>query len=260
MVWPFGGDKKEEEQEETLFQKVTAQVGDYLFSLVVPVSILLYAAPQKSLSYIVDNAKEQVSAISDFDPEVAWNTTLDLINKTVPILQMEGEVLVQAADKSFAYFYYIYDSPWLEMINWQYAAVVMGIFVIILSLFPWGKLIDWVAQSAWRTVMLFVGVLPLDDGLDSLNDKESGTYDVALVAGSIILTLGINYIILISVWWGLKKAILFILSGIASLLRKLLAKQIGWIWTVIKIGVSKLRRKKVVVETERGETVGLKEE
>lgn len=58
------------------------------------------------------------------------------------------------------------------MINYQYAAIAAVILAIIMSLFPWGKLVDWVAQSAWRTVMLFVGVLPLDDGLDTLNDKE----------------------------------------------------------------------------------------
>ena len=46
------------------------------------------------------------------------------------------------------------------------------VLAIIMMLFPWGKLIDWVAQSAWRTVMLFVGVLPLDDGLDSISDAE----------------------------------------------------------------------------------------
>lgn len=49
-----------------------------------------------------------MSAISDFDPEVVWNATVDLVNKTVPILQMEGEVLAQAAEKADDYFYAIY--------------------------------------------------------------------------------------------------------------------------------------------------------
>lgn len=49
-----------------------------------------------------------MSSITEFDPEVAWNATLDLVNKTVPLLQMEGEVLLQAADKAEDYFQYVY--------------------------------------------------------------------------------------------------------------------------------------------------------
>eukprot|EP00026_Physarum_polycephalum_P015195 Phypoly_transcript_15822.p1 GENE.Phypoly_transcript_15822~~Phypoly_transcript_15822.p1 ORF type:complete len:251 (+),score=45.78 Phypoly_transcript_15822:106-858(+) len=247
----FGG--KEEEPEETLVQKVTSQVADYLFSLVVPVGILLYVAPQKSLSYIVDNAKEQVSSITEFDFEVAWNATKDLAGKTLPLLQMEGEAISHAAEQVPGYVSTVYNSEWLNLLQeyWQYAAGVVVLLAIVLSLFPWGKLIDWVAQSAWRTVMLFVGVLPLDDGLDSISDNESGTYDIVLVGGSILLTLAINYGALLATCWLIKKALLFIFAGIVSLAKRLLAKQVSWAWTAIKIGFGKVfGRKKVETKEE----------
>jgi len=250
MGW-FG--KEKDDEEETLVQKVTSQVADYLFSLVVPVGILLYAAPQKSLSFIVDSAKEQVSAITEFDFEVAWNATKDLAGKTVPLLQMEGEAISHAAEQVPGYVSSVYHSEWLNLLQeyWQYVAGVVVILAIILSLCPWGKLIDWIAQSAWRTVMLFVGVLPLDDGLDSIADNESGTYDVVLVGGSILLTLAINYAALLASWWLTKKALLFIVAGIMSLARKLLAKQVSWVWAVIKIGFGKVfRRQKVEIKED----------
>jgi hypothetical protein len=68
----------------------------------------------------------------------------------------------------------ILQSEWIDLLveYWQYAAGALMVLAIIMMLFPWGKLIDWIAQSAWRTVMLFVGVLPLDDGLNSISDNE----------------------------------------------------------------------------------------
>jgi hypothetical protein len=235
MGW-FGGGNEKEQEEETLVQKVTSQVADYMFSLVVPVGILMYAAPQKSLTYIVDNAKEQVSSLADFDFEVAWNATVDLVERTVPILQMEGEVISNAAAQVPDYAISVYQSEWLDTLAayWQYCAGVLVVLAIIMALFPWRRLIDWIAQSAWRTAMLFVGVLPLDDGLDSISDKETGTYEIVLVGASILLTLAINYAGLVGTWWLLKKALLFLFAGIAKLAKRLLARQVSWLWAGLK--------------------------
>jgi len=241
MGWPFGGgDDDKKEEEETLVTQVTSQVVDYLFSLVVPVGILLYVAPQKSLTYIVDNAKEQVSAITEFDFGVAWNATLDLVDRTVPILQTEGEAISSAAGQVPGYFTAVYESEWLNVLQeyWQYCAGVLVVLMIIMSIFPWRKLKDWIAQSAWRTVMLFVGVLPLDDGIDSISDNETGTYEIVLVGGSIILTLAINYVALLATWWLIKKILLFIFSGIVKLAKKLLAKQVSLVWEGIKKAIA----------------------
>jgi hypothetical protein len=72
-----------------------------------------------------------------------------------------------------------------------------------------------------------------------------------LVGGSILLTLAINYAALLASWWLIKKALLFIFAGIMSLARKLLAKQVSWVWAVIKIGFGKVfRRKKVEIKEE----------
>jgi len=228
-----------------LVKKVTSQVADYLFSLVVPVGILLYVAPQKSLTYIVDSAKEQVSAITEFDFEVAWNATKDLVERTVPILQTEGEAISDVAQQVPDYVVSVYQSEWLGTLQeyWQYALGVAAILAIIMMIFPWKKLMDWVAQSAWRTAMLFVGVLPLDDGLDSISDNETGTYEIVLVAGSILLTLAINYGALLATRWLIKKTLLFIFSGIVKLAKKLLAKQVSWVIAVIKIGFAKIFRR-----------------
>jgi hypothetical protein len=41
----------------------------------------------------------KVSSITEFDFEVAWNATKDLVERTVPILQTEGEAIKSAAEQ-----------------------------------------------------------------------------------------------------------------------------------------------------------------
>ena len=61
-----------------------------------------------------------------------------------------------------------------------------------------------------------------------------------LVGGSILLTLAINYVALLSSWWLLKKAIVFVVSRIVMLARRLMAKQLSWMWAVMKIGYGRV--------------------
>jgi hypothetical protein len=216
----FRGKPEEKEEEESFVKQVSSQVADYLFSLVVPVAILTYVAPQKSLNYIADNAYSKVSMVTDIDMEVVWNTTSDLFNKTVPMLQMEGEVLGQLIEKSDDFIVSVYNSPWIDTLvsYWQYTAGVLAVLALVMLLFPWRKLVDWVAGSIWRTIILFMGVLPLDDGLETLSDKETGNYEVFIVIGAVALTLLINYLTWCLVWWGIR--------SLTSLVLRLMGKGI----------------------------------
>jgi len=248
------------EEEESFTKKVASQVGEYVFSMVVPVAILCYVAPQKSLSYIIDNAQDKVSSITEFDPTVLWNATSDLVDKTIPILKMEGDALASAFDQADDYFFAVYASPWLENINWKYALIALAVLTLVGFLFPWRKLVDWAAKSVWRTIVLVLGVLPLDDGLTTLSDKETGTYDICIVTGAVLLTFAINSVALWGLWWVLRQLGLLLLSALALACRRVLLTLGGWLVRVLgKVLVvwrgvrRRLRRGKVVDGSEKME-------
>jgi len=198
---------KTSKDEDSVYKKVTSQVADYLFSLVVPVAILTYVAPQKSFNYIIDSAYSKVSVVTDINTEVIWNTTADLLNKTAPMLWMEGEVVGRIIEQSDEFLVSVYQSHWIEILKfyWQYTAAVLAVLLIIVLVFPWQKLADWVAGSIWRTIILFMGVMPLDDGLTTLSDHETGNYEIFITVGAVAFTLLINYLAWWSVWWMLRQ-------------------------------------------------------
>jgi len=196
-----------DKEEESFTKKVTSQVVDYLFELVVPLAILFYVAPQKSLNYVVDNAYSKASMITDINLNTVWNTTSDLINKTFPMLQMEGQAIGHVLEQSDDFFIAAYQSPWIDtlLFYWRFTLSVLALLTLAMLLFPWRKLLDWVADSIWRTIILFLGVLPLDDGLSTLSDSETGNYEIFIAVGSVILTLAINYLAWWSVWFILRR-------------------------------------------------------
>lgn len=196
---------KESKEELSFTKQVASQVVDYLFSLAVPVAILTYVAPQKSFNFIADSAYSKAAMLRDFDLNIIWNTTADLINETIPMLQTEREVIGHIIEQSDDYLISVYQYPWLDFLQtqWPYALAAFVALVITLLLVPWQRISDWVTDVIWRTIVLFLGVLPLDGGIGQLNeDKESGNYEVFIVAGAVALTLGVNYLVWRGAWWG----------------------------------------------------------
>jgi len=212
-----------DDDDESLVKKVTNQLADYVFSLVVPIAILTYAAPQKSMNYIVDSAYSKASLITDLNFTTVWNTTSDLINKTIPMLDMERQAVGHLVEQSDHYFWEFYESHWIDLLKeyWQYAAGAVAVLVIVMLLFPWRKLVDWVAGAIWRTIILFLGVLPLDS-VGSLSEDETGNYEIFLVVGAVALTLLINY----AAWW----SVWFLLRFTFTLTTNALALAFGTVW------------------------------
>lgn len=115
----------------------------------------------------------------------------------------------------------------------------------MLLLFPWNKLVEWVTGTIWRTILLLLSILPLDDGLETLSDQEvlldnvpnseilisnqAGNYDIFITVGAVALTLGINYLVWWGSWWFFRQACSFTITTFSASCER------GWklFWAVL---------------------------
>jgi len=193
----------EEEEEESLTKQVIKQLWSYLLAMIVPVTILACVAPQKSFTYVIDSAYSKASMLLNMDMDRVWYITNDLVNKTTEMLQVEREAISQAIDQSRAFSTALRESSWLEIVedNLYIALGAVAALTIALMLVPWNKLRRWVANIMWRTIVLFLSVLPLDNGLGHLSDEKGGDYEIFVVASAVAITLGVNYLLWCGTWW-----------------------------------------------------------
>eukprot|EP01120_Amphizonella_sp_Union-15-10_P008378 TRINITY_DN3003_c0_g4_i5.p1 TRINITY_DN3003_c0_g4~~TRINITY_DN3003_c0_g4_i5.p1 ORF type:complete len:143 (-),score=23.30 TRINITY_DN3003_c0_g4_i5:26-454(-) len=138
-------------EEETLFQRGVSLVLENIFSLVIPVSILLYVAPQKSLEFVTSNLKSKIEFVETINLEDISNTAVDVWQETVPMLQTEAEFGQTLVTKAPGFFAMLYSG--ISFVPWEYlaiAAVAIGILAVV---FPWGKLLGFLSTTLWLSLI-----------------------------------------------------------------------------------------------------------
>jgi len=212
----MGKPRKEEEneEEETYFKQATSMVVDYVFSMVIPVAILIYAAPSKSVDFIVESVKEKVDLVIDINFDDVWEALANVYKEMIPMLQAELEVLQTVSSQPWAsYFTLVYSK--IEFLPWYVFAGAAVVTLLVIFFVPWRTIAGWVAKTVWRTVFLFIGMLPVDDGFSLLSDKDAGNYQIFVVVLAAVLTLIANYLLWVIFWASLR----FVTRGIWGLVR-----------------------------------------
>eukprot|EP01111_Echinosteliopsis_oligospora_P017904 TRINITY_DN794_c0_g1_i1.p1 TRINITY_DN794_c0_g1~~TRINITY_DN794_c0_g1_i1.p1 ORF type:complete len:306 (+),score=127.14 TRINITY_DN794_c0_g1_i1:90-1007(+) len=208
--------EKEEEEEESMLRKVVGAVGEYVFSLVIPVAILLYAAPQKSTDYILDSVKSKVSFVETITWEDVTMAITSVYKEVVPLVATEVEMISSALQHLPYYFNYFVSFVMVQ--EWKYVAAAAVLLLIVFAIFPWRTVTGWLAKTLWRSVSLCLGLLPLEDGADVLTDREAGNYRIAIVGAAVIITLIGNYAVLTFFWWFLRYSLRSLKQGIKNLI------------------------------------------
>jgi len=210
------GNKKAEENEEdeSYTSKAFHFAVDYVFSMIIPIAILVYAAPNKSVDFIVDSVKEKADLVLDVNLSDITDALSSIFEEMIPMLQAELDAFKAVASQPWAsYFTSAYS--WLEVLPWQVVAGVSVVLLLAVVFFPWRILATWVANTIWRTAFLFIGMMPVDDGVSLLSDKEAGNYRIFVVVAAALLTLIANYVTWVLFWVVLR----FSFRGFVRLIR-----------------------------------------
>jgi len=210
------GNKKveENEEDESYTSKAFHFAVDYVFSMIIPVAILVYAAPNKSVDFIVDSVKEKADLVLDVNLSDVTDAFSSIFEEMIPMLQAELDAFKAVASQPWAtYFSSAYE--WLEVLPWQVVAGVSVVLLLAILFFPWRLLASWVANTIWRTAFLFIGMMPVDDGVSLLSDKEAGNYRIFVVVAAALLTLIANYVTWVLFWVVLR----FSFRGFVRLIR-----------------------------------------
>jgi len=193
--------KKDEENEEegSIVSKALRFALDYIFSMIIPVAILVYAAPNKSVDFVVESVKEKADLVLDVNFADVQDAITEVFKETLPMFEAE----IQAINTVFSQPWGTYFSgaySWVEVLPWQVAAGSATVLLLAVLFFPWRSLATWTANTVWRTVFLFIGMMPVDDGVSILSDKEAGNYRIFVTVAAAILTLIANYLTWILFW------------------------------------------------------------
>eukprot|EP01112_Ceratiomyxa_fruticulosa_P020117 TRINITY_DN6760_c0_g1_i2.p1 TRINITY_DN6760_c0_g1~~TRINITY_DN6760_c0_g1_i2.p1 ORF type:complete len:162 (+),score=21.35 TRINITY_DN6760_c0_g1_i2:519-1004(+) len=121
----------------------------------------------------------------------------------LPMLSAELEVLKTVLSQPWAsYFNIVYS--WLEILPW-YVYAVAGVVLLLAFIFvPWRTIAESIGKTVWRTVFLFIGMMPVDDGFSLLSDKDAGNYQIFIVVAAAVLTLITNYLLWLLFWASLR--------------------------------------------------------
>jgi len=210
----MGKKAEENEEDESYTSKAFHFALDYVFSMIIPVAILVYAAPNKSVDFIVDSVKEKADLILDVNFSDIQEAFYSIFEEMLPMLQAELDAFKAVASQPWAtYFSAAYS--WVEVLPWQAVAVVSVVLLLAVLFFPWRILATWTANTIWRTAFLFIGMMPVDDGVSLLSDKEAGNYRVFVVVAAALLTLIANYVSWVLFWVVLR----FFFRGLFRLVR-----------------------------------------
>jgi len=211
----------DDDEDQSLFRQALGMVTDYVFSMIIPVGILLYAAPHKSTEFIADSVKSKVSAISEIGLEDVTFAATSTYEKALPMLQSEVEFIQSLYHTVPTYFESV--SKFLTLVPWEYMAGASAVLLVALLFFPWHVITKRVSNTIWRTVGLFVGLMPLDDGLDVLSDKETGNYQIVIVFAAILATIVVNFL----AFWLVRIILRFVGSVIAGWSKSLFFATVG---------------------------------
>eukprot|EP01113_Clastostelium_recurvatum_P017064 TRINITY_DN1999_c0_g1_i1.p1 TRINITY_DN1999_c0_g1~~TRINITY_DN1999_c0_g1_i1.p1 ORF type:complete len:260 (+),score=51.00 TRINITY_DN1999_c0_g1_i1:78-857(+) len=193
---------KKGEDKPSLFRQATDYVVEYVFSLVIPVSILLYAAPGKTLDYVAGSVEEKVAFFLDVGWEDVVHALTSVLHETLPMLETEWDVIVKVLGHLPTYLRMVFD--WTTLLPYEYLAVAGVLALISALIFPYKTLKGWIGKTMWRTIVLFLGVMPVDDGMALLADKEAGNYRILVVISAILCTIAANYLAWTLSWVALR--------------------------------------------------------
>eukprot|EP01119_Soliformovum_irregulare_P005353 TRINITY_DN17121_c0_g1_i1.p1 TRINITY_DN17121_c0_g1~~TRINITY_DN17121_c0_g1_i1.p1 ORF type:complete len:275 (+),score=93.39 TRINITY_DN17121_c0_g1_i1:61-885(+) len=239
-------------------RQIVDMVTDQLFSMVIPVAVLSYAAPQKSVDFIMQTAQSKYDQIQSINFEAIGTGISDVFNKTVPMLQTEVDVMKVVADETPQYVEQAY--AYAELIPWEWWAGFGAVIVLIGLCIPWRRISEWLSASVWRTVLLLTTVLPLDEGLDVLEDKEAGNYAIMVTISSILCTLAINYAILWVTWWIVRTILRKIRNLIWGTIKGIFGGIFGSIFRRNKKSASDDTKSKVEADDEKVKEVDVPEQ
>jgi len=210
----MGNKKEESDEDESYTSKAFHFALDYVFSMIIPIAILVYAAPNKSVDFIVDSVKEKADLVLDVNLDDVQEAIVQIYKEMLPMLNAELEAFKAVASQPWGtYLGAAYE--WVEVLPWQAIAVVSVVLLLAILFFPWRILANWAANTIWRTAFLFIGMMPVDDGVSLLSDKEAGNYQVFVVVAAALLTLIANYLSWVLFWFLLRLTF----RGIVRLLR-----------------------------------------
>jgi len=200
----MGKPNKDEEEEEGSYLKQAGQfVLDYVMDMIIPIAILFYAAPGKSVDFIVDNLQDKLGLVTNVDFKDVWEAMGNVYTEMLPMLSAELDVLKTVLSQPWAsYFNVVYS--WMEILPW-YVYAVSGVFLLLAFIFvPWRTIAESLGKTVWRTVFLFIGMMPVDDGFSLLSDKDAGNYQIFIVVAAAVLTLITNYLLWLLFWASLR--------------------------------------------------------
>jgi len=235
----MGKPNKDDEEEEGSYLKQAGQfVMDYVIDMIIPVAILFYAAPGKSVDFIVDNLQEKLDMVTGINFSDVWEAIVNVYTEMLPMLSAELEVLKTVLSQPWAsYFNVVYS--WVEILPW-YVYAVSGVVLLLAFIFvPWRTIAEQIGKTVWRTVFLFIGMMPVDDGFSLLSDKDAGNYRIFIVVAAALLTLITNYLLWLLFWASLR----FFSRGIWSM-----------VWNKGKGGLKKSKSQTISVAAEGSES------
>jgi len=194
-------DKKGEEKEG-LKSYIISFIFSSLCSIAIPVALSFYFVPERSWEYFEHTVQDQLDGIREIRWENIYNTILDVLKELPPMFETEKGVLLaigEAAPPALT-------ASFNQFTSLDYRIIIaLALFVLIFGFifmkYWWKACKEWILNVLWGSVCVVAGFLPIDSGMDVLDDKEAGPYKMIVMVGAVALMLITNYIVVVSLWW-----------------------------------------------------------
>jgi len=193
------------EEGSSLTSQVLSFIFNSLCSLALPVGLSFYFAPDKSWQYFEDTVQGKIDEVRAIRFEHIYETVLDVLKEIPPMLETEKQVFLlfcDAAPPAFA-------ASFEHFISLDYRILIALVTILLITgyFFPWKACKEWIMKILWGSLCVVAGFLPIDSGLEVLEDKDAGPYKMIVMFCSVIVALVTNYIAAVTSWWILTKSL-----------------------------------------------------